>query len=229
MKNQMIKNFKIGVVTLICAITTSAIAQKTINEGIITYGLEYNLPADKQAMASMLPKEYTMKFKGDLSQFKMDMGMFSTEIIFNNLTKETLSLTEVPIQDKKIAVKMNKAQTEKLAEMQGINKKFEVTPTSEKKIISSYNCTKYLCKDKETGRQVEVWATSDVKVPFNTLTTIFEGVKGVPMEFSTDSQGMKAKVTVKNIIDQKIEDIKMDIPAEYEIMSFDELLKQMGG
>ncbi|TAF46156.1 MAG: hypothetical protein EAZ51_01915 [Sphingobacteriales bacterium] len=225
----MIKIFKLAIITAICAINTLANAQKIITEGIVTYGLTYNLPADKQAMAAMLPNEYGMKFKGDLSQFKMDMGMFVTEVIFNNSTKETLSLTDVPFQDKKIAVKMTKSQTEKMAEMQGNNKNFDVTPTTEKKIIATYNCTKYLCKDKETGKVVEVWATTDVQVPANTLTTMFNSIKGVPMEFSTDSQGIKAKITVKAINAQKVEPIKMDIPTGYELMSFDDLIKQMGG
>ncbi len=57
-------------------------------------------------MASMLPSEFKVAFKADLSKFRMDMGMYATEVIFNSTTKETLSLTEVPMQNKKIAVKM---------------------------------------------------------------------------------------------------------------------------
>ncbi len=225
----MIKTLKIGILTLLCAICTTANAQKTINEGTITYGLTYNLPADKQAMAAMLPQEYKMKFKGDLSKFTMDMGMFSTLIIFNNRSKETLSLTEIPIQDKKIAVKMTKEQTEKMAEMQGGNKNYEAIATTEKKVIATYNCTKYTCKDKQTGTQVDVWATAELQIPTNTLTSLFNGVKGVPMEFSSDSHGVKAKITVKAIADEKVGEITMDIPKEFEIMSFDDLMKQMGG
>lgn len=225
----MIKTIKIAIIALLCTTVLVANAQKKITQGTITYALVYNLPADKQAMAAMLPQEYKMSFKDELSQFKMDMGMFSTIITYNNKNKETLSLTEVPIQSKKIAVKMNKEQTEKMAEMQGGNKDLEITSTIEKKLIGNYNCTKYVCKDKESGSVTEVWATQDVAIPTNTLTTMFKGINGVPIQFSTDARGIKAKITVKSIVEENVGDINMNIPKEYEVMSFDDLVKQMGG
>ena len=225
----MLKTIKIGMLALLCATGIAANAQKKITEGTITYGLEYNLPADKQAMSAMLPQEYKVNFKGDLSKFKMDMGMFSTLVIYNNFSKETLSLTEVPIQSKKIAVRMNKEQTEKMSEMQGGNKDYEVTPTAEKKLIAGYNCIKYICKDKDSGAQIFVWATNDVETPINTLTTSFKNIKGMPIQFSTDARGMKVNITVKTITEEKVGDINMDIPKEFEAMSFDDLMKQMGG
>ncbi len=225
----MVKTIKIALTVLLCATGLAANAQKKITQGTITYALVYNLPADKQAMVAMLPQEYKMSFKDDLSQFKMDMGMFSTLITYNNKNKETLSLTEVPIQSKKIAVKMNKEQTEKMAEMQGGNKDFEITTTTEKKLIGNYNCTKYVCKDKVSGTVSEVWATQDIAIPANTLTTMFKGITGVPIQFNTDARGLKAKITVKSIVEENVGEINMNIPKEYEIMSFDDLVKQMGG
>ena len=41
--------------------------------------------------------------------------------------------------------------------------------------------------------------------------------------------GMKAKITVKSIVEEKVAEINMNIPKEYELMSFDDLVKQMGG
>jgi GLPGLI family protein len=225
----MLKAIKTSIIAILCLTGLVANAQKKITQGTITYALEYNLPADKEAMAAMLPQVYKMSFKGDLSKFTMDMGMFSTLIIYNNVTKETLSLTEVPIQSKKIAVKMNKEQTQKMAEIQGGNKDFEFTTTTEKKQIAGYNCTKYLCKDKQSGSQTAVWATQDIEIPLNTLTSTFKGVNGVPIQFSTDANGMKAKITIKSIVEESVEDINMVIPKEYEIMEFDDLLKQLGG
>lgn len=225
----MLKTIKITLLALICATSLSLKAQKIITQGTITYSLIYNLPANKQAMAAMLPQEYIVIFKDDLSQFKMDMGMFSTLVIANNNTKETLTLTEIPIQNKKIAVKMNKIQTEKMEEIQGENKNFEITPTTETKLIATYNCKKYVCTDKKTGTQIDVWTTQDIKLPSNTITSSFKNVKGVPIQFSTQAQGMKVKITLKTIVEEKVSDINMAIPKDYESMSFDELITQMGG
>src|SRR6476620_316526 len=128
----MLKNLKLGLIAFICLGSSfAANAQKAIKEGTITYAVEYDLPADQQSMAAMLPTEYKIEFKGDMSRFKMDMGMFATSVIYNDATKEMMSLTEIPMQNKKIAVKMNKDQSKKMQELQDEEKDFEIQTTTE--------------------------------------------------------------------------------------------------
>ena len=101
--------------------------------------------------------------------------------------------------------------------------------TTEKKLISGYNCTKYLLKDKISGNEMEVWATMDIVIPTNTLTASIKNVKGVPVEFSSNARGMKSKMTLKSVSEQPVPDIKLDIPTGYETMTFEDLMSQMGG
>lgn len=209
-----------------CALMAQA--QKVINQGTVTYAVAYNLPADQQSMAAMLPKEFKVVFKGDYSKFKMDMGMYATSIIFNSAKNETLSLTDVPMQGKKIAVKMNKDQSKKMRELQAGEQDFEVTPTTAQKKIAGYNCVKYLLKDKESGVQSEIWTTTDIQIPTNSLTSPINGVKGVPVEFSQDASGMKSKMTLKSIDESAVADIDFQVPTGYEVMDFNTLLSQMG-
>ncbi len=224
------KNLKLSLIAFICLGTSLiANAQKSVKEGSITYTVVYDLPPDQQAMAAMLPTEYKVNFKGDFSIFKMDLGMFATQVVYNDATKESLSLTDVPMQGKKIAVKMTKEQGEKMQELQSGEKDMEVKATTETKLIAGYNCTKYLIKDKISGEQSEVWATADLKIPSNSLTSVFKEIKGVPVEFSTNARGLKSKITLKEIKEETVTDINMNIPTGYETMSFEDLLKQMGG
>lgn len=226
----MLKNIKIGLIAFICLGSTfAAHAQKVIKEGTATYAVEYDLPASQQSMAAMLPKEFKVQFKGDNSKFKMDMGMYATEVIYNSATKESLSLTDVPMQNKKIAVKMTKEQTEKMQEMQTGEKDVEVTATKETKKIAGYNCTKYILKDKTSGDSADVWATTDITIPANSLTSGIKNVKGVPVEFSSNARGMKSKMMLKSITEEPVADIKMDIPTGYETMTFEDVMSQMGG
>ena len=229
-KTNMIKLLKTTLIVAICmGCTFMAQAQKVIKEGTVTYAVEYNLPADQQSMAEMLPKEFKVAFKGDYSKFKMDMGMYATSVIFNNASNETLSLTDVPMQNKKIAVKMNKEQSEKMREFQAGEQDFDVTPTTESKKIAGYNCTKYVLKDKTSGTESEVWATTDIQIPTNSLTSAIKGVKGVPVEFNQDARGIKSKMTLKNISEDTVSDIDFQVPTGYEVMDFDALMSQMGG
>ena len=124
---------------------------------------------------------------------------------------------------------MNKEQTIKMVEMQGGNKDFEISASTEKKVIAGYNCIKYVCKDKNTGTLINVWATHDLDIPANSLTAMFKGVPGVPLQFTTNAHGMKINITTKTIAEAKVGDINMDVPKDYEVMAFDDLIKQMGG
>ncbi|MFC5284717.1 hypothetical protein [Pedobacter alpinus] len=227
----MNKLFKTTLIAIACiGYTFIAQAQKIIKEGTVTYAVEYDLPPDQQSMAAMLPAEFVVTFKGDLSKFNMDMGMYSTSVIYNNATKESLSLTEVPMQNKKIAVKMSKEQSDKMQQMQaGGEKDFDITATTESKKIGGYNCIKYALTEKSSGDKSEVWATTEIEIPSNSLTSTVKGIKGVPLEFSNDARGMKSKMTFKSIKEDAVVDINMTVPDGFETMKFEDLLSQMGG
>ncbi|RKD14332.1 hypothetical protein BCY91_07550 [Pelobium manganitolerans] len=204
-------------------------AQKTIKEGTITYSAEYTLPADQQSLAAMLPKEMKVAFNGDLSRMKMDMGMYATTILANIVTGEMLTLTEVPMQNRKIAVKMNKAQAEKMREFQNGNHDYDVTATTETKKIAGYNCKKYILKDREDGTQAEIWTTTEIKIPNNALTSELKKVDGVPVEFSNKANGLTTKMTLKSIDETPVGTISLEAPSDYEPMDFTDLMSQMGG
>lgn len=226
----MIKYLKTTLLAAICiGCTFIAQAQKVIKEGIATYTVEYDLPADQQSMAAMLPKEFKVAFKGNYSQFKMDMGMFATSVILDNSTNETLTLTDVPMQSKKIAVRMNQSEAEKMREMQSGEEDYEVTETTETKKIAGYNCKKYTLKDKSEGSETELWATTEIQIPASALTSAIKKIKGVPIAFSNKANGMKTKLTLKSISEEPVSDINLTIPAGYEIMDFKDLMSKMGG
>jgi GLPGLI family protein len=226
----MLKNLKLGLIAFICmGLSFAANAQKAIKEGTITYAVEYNLPPDQQSMAAMLPTEYKVEFKGNLSRFKMDMGMFATSVIYNDASKEMMSLTEVPMQNKKIAVKMNKDQTKKMQDFQSGEKDFEIKTTTDTKQIAGYNCKKYIFKDKISGDSMDVWATNDVNIPENTFSAALKGLNGFPVQFENNARGMKSKLTLKSIKEEPITAIDMTIPSGFETMTFEDIMAQMGG
>lgn len=226
----MLKNLKLGLIAFICIGSSFvAQAQKTIKSGTITYAVEFQLPPDQQAMAAMLPSEYKVVFNGDVSKFKLDMGMFSTEVIYNAGSNESLSLTDVPMQNKKIAVKMTSDQTKQMQEMQSGEKDFEVKTTSETKKIGAHNCSKYILTDKISGDKTDVWTTNEIVLPLNSLTAAVKDVKGFPVAFESTANGMKIKMTLKQIKEEEIPVITFDIPSGYEVMTFDTMLQMMGG
>lgn len=206
--------------TICMGYTTTINAQKLITQGIATYTVKYNLPPDQQQLAGMLPTEYQMYFKDNFSKFKIDMGMFSSQIIHNNITGESLTLTDLPIQGKKVAMKMPAVKFEE--------EDYEIIATKETSKIAGYNCIKYILKTKSSNESGEIWITKDIKIPGSTFTANLSKIKGVPIKFTSNVQGMDLDMTLKSIVEQPISAINMDIPAGYETMSFEDAMKQMG-
>jgi GLPGLI family protein len=227
----MKKTIKTLVIAIICVSTSiAANAQKILKEGILTYSTNFELPPDQAAMAAMLPSEFVVYIKGNVSKYKMDLGMFAVENYYDAATQQNLTLTDVPMQGKKIAVISTKEQTKQLESLQAGEKDFEVTSTKETKNIAGYNCTKFIIKDKISGDLSEAWTTTEITVLSTALTsTLPSGITGFPVMFSTNMNGVKNTMTLKSIEEKAVGEVNFKIPEGYETMTFEALLKQMGG
>jgi hypothetical protein len=224
----MLKTIKIGLIAFICLGTLTANAQKKITEGYITYTAEYNLPPDQQMAAAMLPKNYKVFFKDDLSRLTMDLGMMTNQVTTDLKNQEGLILINIPMADKKIAVKMTAEDKEKQKDMLP---DYEITKTNESKVISGYAVTKYSAKDKKSNTTVDIWSTKDLVLPFNNLTEGFVGVQGfegTPLEFVTNMNGITAKFSFKEVKQEEVKNLDMTIPSDYTIMTMEELMSMSG-
>ena len=83
--------------------------------------------------------------------------------------------------------------------------------------------------DKIANEQTEVWITTDIKLPTNILTVNYLKIVGIPVQFSTNARGLKSKMTLKDVKEETVSDINFNVPTGYETLTFEELLKQMGG
>jgi GLPGLI family protein len=227
----MKKTIKIAIIAFICTtVSFAASAQKVIKEGTFIYSTNFELPPDQAAMAAMLPTEFVVSLKGNISKYKMDLGMFAVENYYDASNQQNLTLTDVPMQGKKIAVLTTKEQTKKIEELQSGEKDFEVTNTKETKKIAGYNCTKFVIKDKISGDVTEAWTTTEISAPGTALTsTLPSAITGFPVMFSTNMSGVKNTMTLKSFEEKPVGDLNFKIPEGYETMTFEALLSQMGG
>lgn len=221
----MLKTLKLGLIAFICLGSFVANAQKKVTEGYVSYNAEYDLPADQQMAAAMLPKEYKLYFKGDVSKFTMDLGMMTNVITSNNKTSEGLMLMDIPAASQKIAVKITPEDKEKQKDMMP---DYEIVKTTETKTISGYSATKYTAKDKKSDSTVEIWATNDIDLPLNNFTEGFTGLKGTPLEFVSNMNGLKVKMSFKELKEEAVTGLTMTVPAGYTEMTMDELMSMSG-
>ncbi|MDQ7948895.1 MAG: hypothetical protein REI93_08610, partial [Pedobacter sp.] len=133
---------KTGVLAIILIGTAIiAHAQKKINEGSVTYTVEYAPTAEQEAAVKNMPTEQTIKFNGNISRFELQQGPATIAILRDGISNNVLLLIDVPVAQMQIAVKQGKAEYEKSRE--GQPKLSDFKATGEKKKIGDYNAEKY--------------------------------------------------------------------------------------
>ncbi|WP_316822690.1 DUF4412 domain-containing protein [Pedobacter gandavensis] len=223
----MLKSIKTGVLAAI--LVSSAIfanAQKKITEGTVTFGVEYALTPEQEAMAAMLPTESKIKFNGNISRMEMQQGPATITVLANNADLNSLVLIDVPVAQIQYAVKGTKADYEK--EKANDPKFSDFKATGEKKMILNYNAEKYTYKD-DKGGTYELWATNEIELPAGLVGRDFKDVKGTPIKFTTFNKGVKSTATLKSVVEEKTGPFSLDVPKGYEVKTMEEILQMQGG
>jgi hypothetical protein len=185
---------KILLYSIIITALFSSCSNKTVQQGSITYRIEYRLPDSLNKYLAYLPKSATVYFKGDSAVSIQQSNDESTTVI----TDKPANLMRVLLQStaKKYVIDYNKAeQAEEVPARLGYTYKAGI----ETKIIAGHKTLKYTLTDKATGESSEAWFTQEVSVIPNSLTTSFDTTHGVPLAFTTNQNGMIITTTVKEI------------------------------
>jgi hypothetical protein len=224
----MFKFIKTGVFAVILVSTAIiAKAQKTINQGIITYSMEYILTPDQQSNldVSNLPKESKIQFNGNISKIGMDFGPALLEIYKDGTSNTGLVLINIPIAQKKFAGKMSKEYLEKQA---GGLKYNNFKPTGEKEKIGGYNAEKFTYQD-DKGNKYDVWTTKDIILPSGAVPAELSSIKGTPVKYVIFQDGLKTLLTIKSVEDQKVGPFSMEVPAGYSVKTMEDLDNMRNG
>ncbi|MET3113521.1 hypothetical protein AAKU52_001246 [Pedobacter sp. CG_S7] len=224
----MFKSIKTGVLALFLIGTAFyAHAQKKISQGIITYGVEYDLSPDQKSTldVSSLPKENKLEFNGNFSKLGMEMGPTILTIIKDGGAENALLLIDIPIAQKQIATKMSKEDIDKQA---GGIKYSDFKATGEKLMVSGYNTEKYTYKD-DKGNAYELWATKDITLTPGASNSEFKDVKGTPIKFTLSQNSVKTILTIKSITEKNVGPFTLDVPSGYDLLTMAELEALRGG
>jgi hypothetical protein len=225
----MFKSIKTGVVAVILIGTALiAQAQKSLDQGVIIYGMKYELSTEQKNAIneSMLPEETKIKFNGNISYIEMNMGPAIIKVLSDGLQRNSLFLVDIPVIQKQYAAKLSK---EVVAEQMGNITYDEFVKTGEKQTISGYATEKYTYKDN-TGNTHELWATTDIKLPAGAVPYGMEALKGAtPIKYSSFRNGVKTVATIKSIKEEKTGPFSLEVPKGYEEKTLAELQAMQGG
>jgi len=212
-----LKNVALGIALTATAI--SAKAQKVYTEG----SLNYSINANGMDVAA---KCY---FKPDTSSIEFAQGPATIKMIGTAKNDYFAVLVSVPVASMKKAAIATPGEIEEAGDFEP---SYAFTATTETKKIGDYNCIKYTAKDTKSGSSYDLWLTSDIKVPANSMTKAFATLPGTPVLF-TYLRTMAGKsypqtVTLTSISDAKVPAGTFSIPADYDKISLTDL-QSMGG
>jgi len=186
-------------------------SRKKVVEGSITYDLQYQLPDSLRKYLIYLPKTAKVYFKGDSAVSVQQMNDESTTIITHKPTNFMRVL--LASREKKYVIDYSKAnQDEESPAKLG----YSYEPGIDTQIIAGHKALKYTLTNKVTGEIDEAWFSKDVSLIPNSLTMAFDTTKGFPLSFTTNSNGMIIKTSVKAIKFEPVPAGIFSAPAGYE-------------
>ena len=211
------------------AITLSLTSFGQVNEGKVSYTIDMSSDdPNMQAQFAMLQgSKMDMIFNKEFSRVEFNLGMIIKMITVTNNDKNTgLMLMSGMVGNK--AVKMTPDDIDKSADEVP---EYQVENTSETKEILGYNCTKYILTT-EDGLDVSYWTTKDIVASKTNNRYMNESVEGFPLEFETETNGMKMTFKATEFKDSlkgmKTKELfEMKVPEGYEEMTMEDL-KGMG-
>jgi hypothetical protein len=211
-----IKLFNVALGIVLTATTISASAQKTYTQGAIAI----SMPMQGQQVDA---KQY---FTSDSTALSFTAGPATIKVLID--AKETLIavLVDVPVASMKKAAIYTPAEIEQALEA---FPKFTFAPSTDVKQISGFNCKKVVATDTKTNKTFDVWITNDITLPPNAIPKYYAAIGGVPIQYTTFSQGQETQVTITGITDEKAPAGTFSIPSDYDKISLDDLKAMSGG
>jgi len=197
-----------------------------VNEGTIIYSVEWKLPEQMQAMASSMPTELTIYFKGDSSSLKSESAMYSSTNILNTSKEYERLLLDVPMMGKKFSVLFTPADQEKMA----VNMpNLTVKEGTETKTIAGFKALKHDVNESKSNENSEAWFTKDIEITQNSLSRFFNKSYGVPLEFISYMNGISVKATLKEVKAGTVPAGSFSASKDFEEITLEQLMQMQGG
>jgi GLPGLI family protein len=211
-----IKFLNVALGVALAATSMSASAQKSYTSGTITMSGE----ARGQAVEM---KDY---FTPDSTALAFSAGPANIKVLRTNKMTYLAVILDVPVASMKKAAIANPDEIDQMAAQ---IPKFTYAPGTETKTISGFNCKKVVATDTKTNKTYDVWITNDVTLPAGVGAEYYQGIGGIPIQYTAFQQGQESSVTVTSITDAKAPAGTFAISADFDKITMDDLKAMSGG
>ncbi|WP_295669094.1 DUF4412 domain-containing protein [uncultured Mucilaginibacter sp.] len=210
------KLFIVALGIALTATTISANAQKAYTQGLITMS------------GDMMGQPTPMKayFSPDSLALSFQAGPAAIKILSNAAKTYFVVVVDVPsFSVKKAAI----STPDEIEQAKNALPKFTFALTSETKQISGFNCKKVIATDAKDNKTYDVWVTNDITLPASTMSDLYAGAGGVPIQYTSFNRGQASVITVTSITDEKAPAGTFGFSADYDKITMDDLKAMSGG
>ncbi len=215
MKKLLTAGVTFCIILLVFSGCKDSIFHSRVKEGSIEYKIV--VLDSSNSMAKMAPDKMTVKFKDNKSYAELiaGMGLFETSFINDEPGKKITQM--VRLLNKKMAYVADTAAITK--ELQH-DVKFNITETTETKMIAGYKCKKAIAKSVDgKAPDVDLYYTDDIRLEDPNWATPFKTISGVLMQYRISKYGFYMEFTAQKVTDEKVDDALFTLPADYKIIS----------
>jgi hypothetical protein len=201
---------------LILVLLLAPLASMAQFEGKMTMTIKVTTEdPEMQQAAQYMPTEMIIFTKGSKSRIETNTMMGSTIILSDTLAK--VGYVCMDMMGNKIAMAMPYDEMESEEAVSDMQIKY----LNETKMVAGYKCKKAIITMKVENQEVlqTVWYCEEIQ---NTNRDMYK-LKGMPMEYEMDMEGMNVSYVVSNVSKEKIADTMFDVPAGYTVTTQDDL------
>lgn len=194
-------------------------SKKEINEGVITYELEYLGDPNEIPIISLLPTEMTVKFNKNHSIQTIEgwMGIFRMVGIVDAKEETKSALLKIMADKYVCSSKIDEDKTFGFNPMNG--KRIQYTNKTKK--IAGYKCKKAIIS---WGLEsFDIYYTDKIKINGANWNNPYPEIDGVLLEYQAEIFGIKTIYTASSVEEKSIDNLEFVISEEYKKVSYEKM------
>ena len=215
--SNLIFRFWIGTCCMVILFGCSSRGVKDkLDQGIITFDIDYINNSGKNFPIQLLPKTIEMKFNPNYASYTIEdrVGLFSISNILN--LKSHKNLTLIKVFDKKYVYKGQKDETPIFFKN---SNPYDIKFLTDTCRVAGVLCKKASFTDKESLKTYDIFYTSNIQIRDPNANTPYVKIKGLLLQFGIQMKNLDMKLTAKKIDSKEIKDQEFIVPDSYKVIS----------
>jgi hypothetical protein len=192
-------------------------------QGRITYEISYPYNDGKSILASLLPTEMVMTYKGSKMKVSVDVKKIFSNVIISDEEERSLTML-VQMSSRKMACEMNEEQVDRFVSEFPEVSYLKSNKTRDFDGVQAKQTTAVFA---DASKEVQVFYNDEVQIENVNWCTPFKSLQGILLQYEINKYGLTMRFTAKKIENVSISDSEFAVPMGYEKYPLAEIEKEL--